>query len=171
MKKLILITFLALFAYSAQAQTWEYFWHPRNNVEATKLMYQKAALPLEQVNSPFEWMFKPTFQVSATAIRPVITAGATGGISTLSAAGPALTLQHTGVAADGSNYADYSFNTVFLMTSDNNSTPFFKPLVAITVGMYNNVVNVGAGYDIFARDDGLSRFAILISIGVNLTNN
>ena len=89
---------------TSQSQTWDYFFHPRLN-----------GLTLSEVTAPFEWQFHPTLTINATCVRPGL-----GGVSTdvefLSAAGPALTLQHTGVALDGSNYADYSANLSLLLS-------------------------------------------------------
>jgi hypothetical protein len=117
------------------------------------------------------WEFKPTVQVSATSIR----AGATGAdpmlVTFLSAAGPALTLQKTVQDANGVNYAQYSGSLAFLVTGRTDEGPTFQPAVALTVGFLNNIVQLGAGYELTAVNPSRQRIFGLLSIGVNLTNN
>jgi hypothetical protein len=161
MKRTILSLFLLVtISTVSSAATWDYFFHAR-----------KVGLKLGATTTSPEWMFKPTFTIDATSIRPGTHPGVQTDESFLSAAGPALTLQHTILQPDGTNYADYSGNIALLLTGQTNNGPSIVPAVAVTAGILNNIVNVGGGYDLQTRDDGLSRFFVLVSLGVNLTNN
>jgi len=157
---LLFVTFVTI-TMLGQAQSWDYFWKPRH--VGVKIL--TGAAPT------YAWLFKPTFTVSATCIRPTTISGGSADAQFLSAAGPALTLQHTSVLPDGSDYADYSANLVLLVAGSTSISPTFRPAAALTIGALNNIVNVGGGYDLMAREDGLSQWFILVSIGVNLTNN
>ena len=159
MKRSMFILLFTLISISTlQAQTWDYFFHPRQN---------KGTLALGSVS---EWQFHPTFTISATWIRPGLS-GTPANYQFLSAAGPALTLQHTKALEDGSNYADYSVNLVFLLSGESSTEPLFKSAVALAGGFFNNVIELGVGYDITKRTDNLSRIFFLVSVGVNLSNN
>ena len=161
MKRLVALLALVFVMFSiSQAQTWDYFFHPRLN-----------GLTLSEVTAPFEWQFHPTLTINATCVRPSIASGVSSDVEFLSAAGPALTLQHTGIAPDGSNYADYSANLSLLLSGSTNSSPSIVPALAVTAGLFNNALEVGGGVDLVKRNDGLSRFFVLVSLGVNITNN
>jgi hypothetical protein len=76
--------------------------------------------------------------------------GGQADVQFLTAAGPALTLQHTSIADDGSNHADYSGNLVLLLSGHTEGSPTINPAIAVTAGFLNNVINVG-GYHYVAH--------------------
>jgi hypothetical protein len=158
----IVCIFLGL-SQSAQAQAWDYFFHPRPPLTASALL---KASPISQS----VWMFKPTVNLSLTEIR----AGANGGSTQsnfLNAVGMGLTFQRTTYDETGLNYADYSGTVAFLGSGTTNDAPVFTPRVAILFGILNNFINFGPSYDLIQHTDQTSRWAFLLSIGVNLTNN
>lgn len=163
-RSIVAVLFLLLVvSVAAPAQTWENFWHPRPHAEANHAFRMVSA-------TPYLWEFKPSFSVSASSFRPGENGTATLA-SFLSAAGPALTLQRTSTALDGSNYADFSVSLVLLVTGNSVDAPTLRPAVGLVGGVLNNLVNLGVGYDLAKRTDGYKQFFFLVSIGVNLTNN
>ena len=181
MKRLIALLILVfVMLNTSQSQTWDYFFHPRPPIEMTQPILDRDGNQISGPDGmvfrvatyvPIEWQFHPTLTINATCVRPSIASGVSSDVEFLSAAGPALTLQHTGSAPDGSNYADYSANLSLLLSGSTNSSPSIVPALAVTAGLFNNALEVGGGVDLVKRSDGLSQFFVLISIGVNITNN
>ena len=156
----------------AAGPTWQYFIHPK---PAVSVLPRSTAMDLvgqiggEAVAAPtVDWEFHPTITLTATSFRNKPGAGQE--LEILSAAGPALTLQHTTVV-NGSNHADYSVNLALLLDGHTTASPAINPAIALTFGVVNNIVNIGVGHDLVQRSDGLGRTFILVGVGINLTNN
>ena len=71
----------------------------------------------------------------------------------------------------GVNYSDYSVSLVFLLTGNTSLSPSIQPAVAIIGGLENNLVGIGAGYELTKLYPAANRWFILMSFGVNLTLN
>ena len=161
--KAIALVLLLGCASMVQAQTFDNFWHPRPAAQTGMFARRAVAAPTSI------WEFKPTLALVAASFRPVSGQPLQAGM--LAGAGPALTFQNSTQDANGSNYANYSASFAFLMTGNSQSDPTFQPALALLIGGFNNIVSVGAEYDLVQRVNGASRFALLLNLGVNLTNN
>jgi hypothetical protein len=115
--------------------------------------------------------FKPTFHVVATKISKSADPSKTFDVGTLDAAGPALTVQSSHQNPDGQNYADYSASIVLLLSGNSGQSPEFVPAVALTAGFFNNIVELGGGYQISSQIAQPQKWFFLVSIGINLFNN
>ena len=167
MKRFVAVAVLMLVAVSLQAQSWAYFFNPRPHLEVIQSEYYG----LPKAATLVEWQFHPTLQLSATQIRPGLN-GNTTQAKFFSAVGPAITLQKTTYADDGTNYAQFSINASLLLNGITpNEAPVFTPQLALMAGVLNNTLNFGPGYSFVDRQDGYSRWCLFISIGINLTNN
>lgn len=162
--KAVVIILLLGVCSQAQAQGFDNFWHPRP--AAAKAAFQ----PEFVAGAPASiWEFKPTLALVATSFRPV--SGGPMQTGLLAGAGPALTFQNSTQDANGVNYANYSASLAFLMTGNTQTDPTFEPALALLVGTFNNLIAVGVEYDLVQRTSGVSRFALLLNLGINLTNN
>ena len=165
MKKLLFVLSLVLCFTTAQAEgPWDYFFKPRPPLNLNRPQL------FTLTGSQSVWMFKPSVAVSLTEIR----AGANGGATQtnfLNAVGMMLTFQKTTYDEAGLNYADYSLNAGLLASGTTNDAPVFTPRAAILFGALNNLVMFGPSYDLMGHSDKSSRWALLISLGINLTNN
>lgn len=162
MKRLLAVAiFTVISVCFVQAQGFDNFWHPRQ-VQTLKVGTSTAA---------YVWEFKPTFQVSATVFRQSADPNKSFVTSLLSAAGPALTYQHEGQLADGTNYADYAVSLAFLLSGTSDMAPFVQPKVALTGGFLNNVFQIGVGYDFYKDPAAKNQIFFLINLGINITNN
>jgi hypothetical protein len=148
----------------SQAQAWNNFWHPRPPIYKTTEGTFGATAPASV------WEFKPTLSLIAMSFTPP-TAGGAWVNSLFNGAGPALTYQYETQDANGVNFAQYSVSFGVYFAGSTNTDPNFQPAVALMAGALNNVVNLGAGYRITTQVNGSSRFFLLASFNLNLTQN
>jgi hypothetical protein len=162
MKRLaVLFAVLFLVNVSWAEGPWDNFFHPRPPIHKLGLVSgETSAL----------WEFKPTIEIAGTEIRKAF--DGPGLESTfLNAVGPGLTYQHSNQDAMGVNYSDYSVSLAFLLTGNTSLSPSIQPAVAIIGGLENNLVGIGAGYELTKLYPAANRWFILMSFGVNLTLN
>lgn len=112
---------------------------------------------------------KPSLSISGSFIHKGLTNPVDVGF--LNGAGPALVFQHATLAADGSNYADYSVCLALLITGSTDQSPALEPSVALTVGFLNNLLQLGPVYTLTGPLPTANRFGLVIIFGVNLTQN
>lgn len=148
----------------SNAQGWSNFWGPRPPIVKSDMAIFGATASV----NVFE--FKPSLIFVASSFRPSTTGGPweTG---LLAGAGPALTYSYSTQDVNGVNSSLYSASFAFLMTGDTKQDPGFQPALALLVGAWNNVISVGVSYDLVQRITGVSRFAVLINLGLMPTLN
>lgn len=149
---------------SAQDGPWSNFWHARPPVIKSDMASFGAAASVAQ------YQFKPSLIFVATSFRPS-TSGGPWETGLLAGAGPALTYEYETQDVNGNNTSLYSASFAFLMTGDTKQDPGFQPALALLVGAWNNVISVGVSYDLVQRITGVSRFALLINLGLMPTLN
>ena len=165
MKRIFVVAFLLVALVEASdAQGWRNFFHPRPPIVKSDMAIFGAT---SSVNV-FE--FKPSLVFVASSFRPSTTGGPweTG---LLAGAGPALTFSYSTQDVNGVNSSLYSASFAFLMTGDTKQDPGFQPALALLVGAWNNVISVGVSYDLVQRITGVSRFAVLLNLGLMPTLN
>jgi hypothetical protein len=165
MKRFIAVALLALICVGAQAQTWSNFWQPRPPIVKSE------AAVFGATSSATLWEFKPSLVFVATSFRPATVSGGSWETGILAGAGPALTLSNSTQDVNGVNTSLYSVSAAFLVTGDSKQDPTFQPAVALLVGVFNNIVSIGGSYDLAQRVSGVSRFALLINLGIMPTLN
>jgi hypothetical protein len=165
MKRILtVVALLSVLSCFAQAQTFENFWHPRPN-----LAMLRGTNPTVIVgNSIFE--FKPTAEIQMTEVT-FGQNGAKTAASFLDAFGPALTMQHSTQDANGVNSAEWSLSVAFLASGTTTQAPVFVPELSLTVGVLNNLVQLGPAYALTQPDPNYSRWRIHLAVGINLTQN
>lgn len=165
MKRFLAVALLVVAVSSlTQAQGWNNFWHPRPPA------YGKTGEVFGATAPASVWEFKPTFSLIAMSFTPPTSGGAWTN-SLFNGAGPALTYQYETQDANGINFAQYSFSLGVYFAGATNTDPNFQPAMALMAGALNNVVNIGAGYRFAAQAVGTSRFFLLASFNINLTQN
>jgi hypothetical protein len=167
MKRLLAVLLLVLMVSSLKAQTFDNFWHPRQN-QLKLLAAPPVGVPIVIGGSILE--FKPTAEVQVSEIA-FGSNGAPTRATFLDAFGPALTMQHSSQDANGVNYADWAVSLAILASGNTTQAPIFVPEVSLTVGILNNLVQVGPAYTLTQPDLNYSRFRIHFALGINITNN
>ncbi len=158
MKKIILIILILAGRVLAQNDNshFKYFFKPR---------------PLNGlVSNTKNWDFKPLVQIPAIKVIESSRSNSLVDASFLVSAGGGLTLQRS-YEKDNKNYVDLSWSPVIFLLS--GETAKEKPLdlsVCTTVGFFNNLLQFGAGVDL-GFVENRSRFFVVLSFGINLTNN
>jgi len=164
MKRFAALVLLVLLASGAYAQGWSNFFHPRPPIVKSDIF------GVTETASAAVWQFKPTLSLIAASFTPGVNGGPwVNGI--FNGAGPALTYEYSTQDVNGVNYAEYSVSLGVYFAGATNTDPNFQPAVALMVGALNNIANVGVGAKISSPADGSSRFFLLASFNINLTEN
>ncbi len=160
---------LLLMSAGAQAQTWQNFWQPAplKDMQRGILIMSEGSTNATGI-SVLE--FKPIAELSAMQIRPGNNSGVAPETDFFTAAGVGLAMQNTVLGTDGKNYAQWSITAAILMSGSTQKAPTFEPMAAILFGVWNNLFQIGPGYD-FRKVEGRSQWSIVMNVGVNLTNN
>jgi hypothetical protein len=116
------------------------------------------------------WWLKPTVSVPVLQLRRSNSANTKLDVSTMASAGGGLTYQRT-VVQDGKNYSTISLSIIELLAANPGATGINPDFAAgILCGMFNNLLQGGIGYD-FGNVPSGHRWFLMLSFGVNLTNN
>jgi hypothetical protein len=114
------------------------------------------------------WIFKPTVTVPVLQLRQSSDASRKLDVSTMASAGGGLTYERD-VMINGKNYSTMSVSVVELLaTNPPGLNADFA--CALVFGMFNNVLQVGAGYDFGSVPSG-HRVFFTTGFGVNLVQN
>lgn len=116
------------------------------------------------------WEFKPTVQIPAIKVTETVRENAQLDATFLASAGGGLTLQRT-IIKNGSNYASLSWSPVLiLLTGDTSKDNPLDSSYCSTLGFFNNLLQIGVGYD-FGAVENRSRIFGVLTLGINITNN
>lgn len=116
------------------------------------------------------WEFKPSVQIPALKLTESNRENAQIDASFLASAGGGITLQRS-IQKDGKNYSTISWSpAIFLLTGDTTEDNPLDLSYCTTIGFLNNIIQIGAGYDLGVVENR-SRFFGVLSFGINLTNN
>lgn len=122
------------------------------------------------VEEPPIWEFKPTVQIPAIKVTESIRDGAQLDATFLASTGGGITLQKR-IVRDKKNYAIFSWSPVIiLLTGDTSKDNPLDLSYCSTVGIFNNLIQFGAGWD-FGVVEERSRVFGVLSLGININNN
>lgn len=118
------------------------------------------------------WELKPIAQIPAIKIVESTRDDAELDAFILASAGGGVTIQRT-IVKDGKNYASFSWSPfTFLLSGDTSKDGSVLDLSWVsTFGVLNNIIQVGVGRDFGTVPNDRSRWFLVLSAGVNLTNN
>lgn len=116
------------------------------------------------------WEFKPIVQIPAIKVTESTRENAQLDAPFLASTGGGITLQRRIVKND-KNYATFSWSPIMiLLTGDTSKDDPLDLSFCTTVGFFNNLIQFGGGWD-FGEVVGRSRGFLVISAGINITNN
>lgn len=116
------------------------------------------------------WEFKPTVQIPAFKITESSRENAQLDATFLASTGGGVTLQKR-IVKDDKNYAIFSWSpAIILITGDTSKDDPLDLSYCTTIGFFNNLIQLGAGWD-FGEVEGRSRWFGVISAGININNN
>lgn len=117
------------------------------------------------------WKFRPTVNIPAFKITESVRPEAEVDVSMLTSVGGGLALQSLGTDQNGKTISKLSWSPITVLMSGNltNSSNPIDLSVASTIGVFDDVIMFGGGYDLGAVE-GRSRWFGLISIGINFNN-
>ncbi len=172
MKKLFLIlTLIALALININAQErkgkFKYFFKSRP-IFIDSIKTSEGIIKLANLD-PI-WEFKPTVQVPNLKITESTRENILLDASLIGSIGGGITLQRS-IIKNERNYATFSWTPIMLLiTGDRTKDEPLDLSYCTTVGFFNNLLQVGVGYD-FGTVEDRSRFFLVTSLGINITNN
>ncbi|MFN8366755.1 MAG: hypothetical protein U0Y96_05880 [Candidatus Kapaibacterium sp.] len=160
---IVTLGFLSVTIVKAGDDGFTYFWRPK------KLDAKTFAATTEKA-----WMWKPTVHIPAVKVIESSDTSRLLDAYLLASAGGGLTYQFTEskkVDDVTENYALFSASLIFLLNGKVATEQNLDLALGVTVGGWNNLLELGVGYDFGTVINGRSRVFGLLSIGLNLTNN
>ena len=114
------------------------------------------------------WVIKPSITVPLLQLRESSDSTSKLDVSTMASAGGGITYERD-VVINGKNYSTMSISIIELLA---DNPPGYRPdfAVGIVAGIYNNVIQFGAGYD-FGPLTSKSRWFLMAGFGIALTRN
>ena len=116
------------------------------------------------------WEFKPLVQIPAIRLTESVRENAKVDATFLASAGGGITFQRSALQDDGRWGSTFGVSAVVLIAGDTSQDVVLDFSVGLTLGFFNNLIQVGAGYDLGQVNDR-SRLFGLLSAGINLTSN
>jgi hypothetical protein len=161
MKKIIFILSVLTISVSANSQ-----------IISTKYFFKPRPILKEESGSLTEkFDIKPIAQIPAIKLTESSRENAQVDATLLVSAGGGFTIQRINTKK-GKNYAPWSFSPVTILLSGDTSKEgaVLDFSWCSTLGFFNNVLQIGVGYD-FGEVQNRSRWFGCLSLGINLTNN
>lgn len=160
--KLLIFGFLVL-AISESTQAVEIFNRPMNYFLTARVIPQGYTMP-----DTAYWVIKPSITVPLLQLRESSDSTSKLNVSTMASAGGGVTYERD-VVINGKNYSTMSISVIELLA---DNPPGYRPDFAagIVAGIYNNVIQFGAGYD-FGVITSKSRWFLMAGFGIALTRN
>ena len=159
----LLILGAVLFGFSSPAQAVEIFKRPMNYFLTPRVIPQGYNMP-----DTAYWVIKPSITVPLLQLRESSDSTSKLDVSTMASAGGGITYERD-VVINGKNYSTMSISIIELLA---DNPPGYRPDFAagIVAGIYNNVIQFGAGYD-FGPLTSKSRWFLMAGFGIALTRN
>jgi hypothetical protein len=162
MRKILLFIIASFFASTfingQDKNPFKYFAHPRTSIS--------------QAGDSTFLDVKPIVTIPALKIVSSVRSNALYDAEFITSAGGGITIQSSTFRKDGTNYVNISLTPVgFILTGNTTQANSVIDLSYFaSIGLFNNVFQIGGGYDLGA-ETGKSRFFWALSFGINLSNN
>lgn len=131
-----------------------------------------------RLSTPTEWKWRPQVTIPIFKGTDSTRPDAKVDVSLLASTGGGISLQNLTIKASNNNgqiqneyYCNFSWSPVTVLLSGNlTEGSTIDPSLISTVGFFNNVILLGAGFNLGEVPNDRSRFMGVFSLGINLNN-